>query len=158
MKKSISIFLISLVVISILVCNVYYFSSLVIAKQEFYHTMKYETLYISSDAAKKIHNQEIVLNDIIYDIVSSSQENNIVTLKVYKDTRETELLSFMHTIKTSNADINLLNFLSLISNDRIQIVTFHIDYKSIDTHISFNNLLQEKIVISNLAPPPECIA
>ena len=64
----------------------------------------------------------------------------------------------MQTIKTSNADINLLNFLSLISNDRIQIVTFHIDYKSIDTHISFNNLLQEKIVISNLAPPPECIA
>ncbi len=158
MKKSISIFLISLVVISILVCNVYYFSSLIIAKQEFNNTVTYETLYISLDAAKKIHNHEIVLNNVIYDIASSFQINDIIELKVYKDTRETELLSFMQTIKTSNADINLLNFLSLISNDRIQIVTFHIDYKSIDTHISFNNLLQEKIVISNLAPPPECIA
>ena len=158
MKKSTSIFLISFVAISILVCNVYYFSSLVIAKQEFYHTAKYETIYISSDAAKKIHNHEIVLNNVIYDIASSSQINDIIELKVYKDSRETELFSFMHNIKTSNADISLLNLLSLISNDGIQTVTFHIEYKSIDTHTSFNTLVQEKIIISNMAPPPECFA
>ena len=158
MKKNISILLISLLAISILVCNVYYISSLIIAKQEFKHSSKYETIYISLAAAKKIHNHEIVLDKVIYDIASSSQINDIIELKVYKDTRETELLSFVHNIKTSNADVNLLNFLSLISNDRIQTLTFQIDCKSIDIHISFNNLLQGKIIINNIAPPPECFA
>lgn len=158
MKKSISIFLISLVAISILICNVYYFSSLLIAKQEFNQTTSYETIYISSDAAKKIHNHEIVLNNVIYDIASSSQKNDIIELKVFKDTRETELLSFIRGIKTSNADISLLNFLSLISNDPIHSIDLCIEYKSIDTHIGFNTILQEKIVISHLSPPPEHIA
>ncbi|MEI6312954.1 MAG: hypothetical protein WCP57_11895 [Bacteroidota bacterium] len=158
MKKNISILLISLLAISILVCNVYYISSLIIAKQEFKHSSKYETIYISLAAAKKIHNHEIVLDNVMYDIASSSQINDIIELKVYKDTRETELLSFMNGIKTSNADISLLNFLSLISNDQIHPIDLCIEHISIDTHIGFNTILQEKIVLSNMVPPPECFA
>ena len=127
------------------------------AKYEANHTEKLEQILLSESQLQSIHGHEISIYGQMYDIIKLEKIGDETIATVYKDNRETELLSLFKKNKNRNSEILLLSFLSLVVNTHLHSFEFTQHNTSIAHTISHEQILSSTFS-GVLSPPPDFIS
>ena len=129
-------------------------SSFIWSKYEFSISTNLEIIQIPETSYSKIHNHEISIDGVMYDIKEIKKTTQGYKLIVFKDTRETQILKFISKSKDQKLEISFLNFLALLITGEKSNFEYNIAYMKEIKQYAIYSIFCTNHLNSIFAPPP----
>lgn len=123
------------------------------------HSYITQTLSIEEYQKFTINNKkEIILNGQIYDIVSSTQNQSTITLKLYRDIEEQSILNLLKNIlHQKKNNFHSFFFFEIIASPPCYSITFYNIFNQIQKHYIPHSFNLCRAFIEKNTPPPKFV-